>query len=48
MNIYERQKQREREKAKEEWEEMKLEEKRMDALEMLEEMKKAKSKEVKQ
>jgi len=39
---WQRQKEREREKAREEFEEMKLEEKRLDALEMLEEMKKAK------
>jgi hypothetical protein len=41
MGIWQRQKEREREKARDEWEEMKLEEKRLDALDMLEEMKKA-------
>jgi len=41
MGIWQRQEEREREKAREQWEEMKLEEKRLDALEMLEEMKKA-------
>jgi len=44
MGIWQRQEEREREKAREQWEEMKLEEKRLDALEMLEEMKKARSK----
>jgi len=39
--IWQRQKEREREAAKEEWQELLLEDKRLDALDMLEEMKKA-------
>ena len=41
MTIWQRQKEREKEKDREEWAELLLEEKRLDALEMLEEMRKA-------
>jgi hypothetical protein len=45
MNIWQRQKEREREKTQEKYEELMLEEKRLEALEMLAEMKKARGEE---